>query len=441
MPARLAHRVHAFLERRLPEQRLFLKSDTETRFIRLKPVTQAVVLSGIALLLAWTVVATSIVVMESIGAGGSREQAQQKQATYERRLDEMSRERDLRAAEAAAAQERFAIALGQVSQMQAALLTSEERRNELETGIGVIQSTLKSTMKERDAARMQVAQLTKTGEAKTASETPDIEDVSGALSFLTAALDQTAKERDSMADVADSARQETQTVAYEMRLLEERHAEIFSRLEDAVTVSMEPLDKMFTAAGMDPDDLIDQIRQGYSGQGGPIGPLLPPLPEDETNAGAIADHARANAILDGLDRMNMYRIAAEKLPFAMPLNTSFRFTSPFGRRWGRMHEGADLAGAHGSPIYSTADGVVVHAGPESGYGNLVTIRHSFGLETRYGHLSAINVKKGQKVSRGEKIGAMGNTGRSTGTHLHYEVRVNGKAVNPMTYIKAGKNVF
>ncbi len=396
---------------------------------------------GAGLIVAWTIVATAIVVMDQIGAGGSRERLQREQAMYEMRLDDMSRERDLRAAEAAAAQERFALALQQVSEMQAALLTSEERRKELETGIGVIQATLKHTMRERDAARAEALELADAGDGQAAAEGPAVEDVTGTLEFLTDALDRTAGERDLMAQAADGAQEEIREVAYEMRLLEERHNEIFARLEDAVTVSMEPLDRMFTEAGMNPDDLIDSIRQGYSGQGGPMGPLLPPLPADETDAGAIADHARASAILDGLDRMNMYRIAAERLPFAMPLKTSFRYTSPFGRRWGRMHEGVDLAGSHGSPIYATADGVVIHAGPESGYGQLVTIRHEFGLETRYGHLSGIDVEVGQKVSRGDKIGAMGNTGRSTGTHLHYEVRVNGSAKNPMTYIKAGKNVF
>ena len=106
-----------------------------------------------------------------------------------------------------------------------------------------------------------------------------------------------------------------------------------------------------------------------------------------------------------------------------------------------MHAGVDFAGARGTPIYATADGVVTHAGWQSGYGRLVKIQHQFGIETRYAHQSKIRVKVGQRVSRGQRIGDMGNTGRSTGTHLHYEVRVGGKAVNPMIYIKAANDVF
>jgi len=125
----------------------------------------------------------------------------------------------------------------------------------------------------------------------------------------------------------------------------------------------------------------------------------------------------------------------------MPVNEGVRLTSGFGQRWGRLHAGTDFAGAHGTPIMATADGVVSHAGWQSGYGRLVKIEHAFGIETRYAHMSRIRVKPGQRVSRGDRIGDMGNTGRSTGTHLHYEVRVDQKAINPMTYIKAAKNVF
>jgi len=142
VPKRILHRVNTALGRHLPEQRLFLRSDTETRFIRLRPLTQALVLSSGGLVLAWTIIATAILLMDSIGSGSVRDQAARKQSVYETRLDTIARERDARAEEALAAQERFAVALQQVSTMQSALLASEERRRELETGIDVIQSTL-----------------------------------------------------------------------------------------------------------------------------------------------------------------------------------------------------------------------------------------------------------------------------------------------------------
>ena len=126
---------------------------------------------------------------------------------------------------------------------------------------------------------------------------------------------------------------------------------------------------------------------------------------------------------------------------AHPIQTANRFTSGFGPRWGRMHNGTDFAAPHGTPIRSTADGIVTYVGWQSAYGRLIKIKHDFGVETRYAHLSKFRVKKGQRVSRGQHIGDMGNTGRSTGTHLHYEIRIGGKAINPMKFIKAAQNVF
>lgn len=439
MPKRLLGRVNAALERRLPEQRLFLRSDTETRFIRLKPTTQAIALAGTSVVLAWSIVATAILLMDSIGSGGARDQARREQVTYESRLDALSQERDQRAEEATAAQERFAIALEQVSDMQSRLLASEERRKELETGIGVIQTTLRRTMTERDTSRAQVAELTAaatgTGSLLAKGGT-SAEDVTRTLGFVTAALGRTAGERDTMAKSAADAAAAADEIAYEKKLLEEKNNEIFARLEEAVTISMAPLDKMFIEAGLDPDDLIDQVRRGYSGQGGPLGPLLPPAMQGED-----ADSARAARILEGLDRMNLYRIAVEKAPFAMPLKTSFRYTSSYGPRWGRKHEGVDMAGSTGSPVYATAEGTVVFAGWDSGYGKLIRIKHDFGIETRFAHLSEIRVTVGQKISRGDRIGDMGNTGRSTGPHLHYEVRANGTAINPITFMKAANDVL
>jgi murein DD-endopeptidase MepM/ murein hydrolase activator NlpD len=119
------------------------------------------------------------------------------------------------------------------------------------------------------------------------------------------------------------------------------------------------------------------------------------------------------------------------------------FTSSYGVRsdpfQGRaaMHAGIDLAGPLGTPIYATADGTVTDAAWNSGgYGNLIKVNHGRGIETRYGHLSAILVRPGQRVKRGDLIAKRGSTGRSTGSHLHYEVRIDGRAVNPIPFMKS-----
>ena len=109
-------------------------------------------------------------------------------------------------------------------------------------------------------------------------------------------------------------------------------------------------------------------------------------------------------------------------------------TSPFGWRWGRMHEGIDLGAAYGTPIAAVAAGSVIYAGWLGGYGNLVVIDHGGGLSTAYGHQSQIAVSTGQSVGQGEIIGYVGSTGHSTGPHLHFEVRVNGEAVDPLGYL-------
>jgi murein DD-endopeptidase MepM/ murein hydrolase activator NlpD len=107
--------------------------------------------------------------------------------------------------------------------------------------------------------------------------------------------------------------------------------------------------------------------------------------------------------------------------------------SPFTDK-STMHEGMDIANHVGSTIVATASGIVTYAGPRPGYGNLVTIDHGYGIQTQYGHISKSYVKTGEKVKRGQRIAAVGNTGRSTGPHVHYEVRVNGIPVDPYFYI-------
>lgn len=440
MRTRFNDRIHNFFERFLPEQRLFLRSDSgQTRFIRLRPGTQALVLAGSTAVIAWAIVASSVLLMDSLGASNVRDQARRDQALFEERLNTLAADRDTARSEALSAHQRFDIALGQISTMQSRLLASEDRRRELETGIGAIQTTLRGAMDERDAARAEATQATArlNGETVEGDVKQAVADVDATLAFLNSALSQTARERDEATQEADLAAREAEAIAFERDQLMKRNDRIFTQLEEALTVSVAPLEKMFKDAGLPPQKLLDTVRRGYSGLGGP----LTPISYSTKGMEPTADEMRANRLLDGLDQMNLYRIAAEKAPFAMPLKDAFRYTSGFGPRWGRMHTGTDFAASLGTPIYATADGVVTEVGWENGYGQMVKIRHEFGLETWYAHMSRARVQKGQRVSKGERIGDMGNTGRSTGTHLHYEVRVNGSPVNPMNFIKAAKDVF
>lgn len=436
----ISMKIRASLERAFPEKRLFLRSENETRFLRLSPLTQCIGLTGSAMVVGWTIIASAILLMDSLGAGDIREQARRGQALYEERLNNLAAERDSRASEAVEAQRRFTTVLSEVSAMQSRLLASEDRRRELETGIEVIQSTLRDTIKERDLARDETS-LLQARLAETEAETPDLarmNDIETTVDFLTAALTDLALQRDEMEDFVVNADEQLDLMVMEARLHDERNERIFTQIEDAVATSLTPLDEMFNATGLPTDSIINQIKRSYSGQGGPLMPINFSTSGDDQIDPMTG---RANEVLLKLDQLNLYRIAAEKIPFAIPLKSGYRFTSGFGTRWGRPHKGSDFAAAHGTPIYATADGVITHASRISGYGNLIKIRHEFGIETRYAHLSKIRVKVGQRVSRGERIGDMGNTGRSTGTHLHYEVRVDGKAVNPMTYIKAARDVF
>ncbi|MDG1736776.1 MAG: DUF5930 domain-containing protein [Paracoccaceae bacterium] len=447
MKTGLLHLLDVRLEPVLPDRRLFLRSDEETRFVRLRPTTQLFGIFGVCLLVAWATIATAISLMDSIGSGNFRAQAERDQRTYETRLNAMAEDRESHAVAALAAQERFNSALKQVSIMQSQLLASEDRLRELEKGIDVIQSTLRTTVQERDNARTLAIELQASLQGDSTAMRPAAAraaEAEATLEKVTSALEMTAAERDLVIAESAEAVAHAENVIMEMRLLDEQNDRIFRQLEEAMTISVSPLDRMFENAGMDTDRLIRQVQRGYGGQGGPMEPISFSTKESVQETTNLD---RANRLLEQMEALNIYRIAAEGVPFANPVKSSYRFTSGFGHRRDpktggrRMHNGVDFAAPSGTDIFSPADGTVTFAGWQSGYGNFIKIQHEFGIETRYGHLSRIRVKKGQRVSRGQQIGDMGSTGRSTGSHLHYEVRVDDKPVNPMNYIEAAYNVF
>ncbi|KQS56299.1 peptidase M24 [Brevundimonas sp. Leaf363] len=212
---------------------------------------------------------------------------------------------------------------------------------------------------------------------------------------------------------------------------------LIARAEDFAQSRAERLRLAFRLAGLNP--------AAYAPQGAGLGgPLVEA--KDPRALAAIMDvdepfAVRIRHAADNLNDMRGLADAAESLPFDRP--TQARTTSGFGVRFdpfnGRpaLHQGQDFAAPLNTPIYATAPGVVSFVGVRSGYGNVVEIDHGRGFKTRFAHLNATAVQPGQAIALGQRIGAMGTTGRSTGVHLHYEVWMDGRPQNPARFMKAG----
>ena len=189
---------------------------------------------------------------------------------------------------------------------------------------------------------------------------------------------------------------------------------------------------------------------GISGEGASGGPLIE---MSELGLADIQDEGRRNFVLrvgqvaSRVEEARRYEELINTLPLGEPGNVPLRITSPYGMRidpfkkrqtW---HGGLDMGAFFNAPIAASGPGTVIYAGRRTGYGRVVEIDHGSGFVSRYAHLRRINVERGDEVEKGDKVGTMGSSGRSTGPHLHYEIMLNGKRYDPTPFLKAGKHVY
>ena len=188
-------------------------------------------------------------------------------------------------------------------------------------------------------------------------------------------------------------------------------------------------------------DITEVVQQGTGGKGGPLVPLA------VTDLPAAGDFLpRVTAIQARLVETEALDAAVRSMPMGHPVEDETVMTSDFGVRSDpftsrpTFHQGLDFIGGSMAPIVATAPGKVIFAGRKGAYGRMVEIDHGHGFTTRYAHLKKTFVKRGETVEQGTRIGGMGSTGRSTATHLHYEVRFNGRAYDPQKFLEAGQHV-
>ena len=401
-------RARAFFDRVFPERQIYHRSGGTVRYVSLSPGKQALLALGAVGLAGWCVYATANTVLEGPQATASNAEIERERAKYDRWLNESR-------AQAAAAQAQLEERTRQFDQATAEFESRHEvLRSLLEYAGGTTMQLAASRPIERDGARI----------------------------IMAASIDE-AEPRQSRAITSEPY--QVTTVGFRARgeRLEADQERTLAELEDQVAERSEQVRGVLRLTGVPMTTLTGPQAEAAAG-----GPLVPQdfvayLRDSGLNPAFAHRVAQVAARIGESRRLTD---VAGSTPLAAPVAVDYRETSGFGGRvdpfTGRpaFHSGLDMAAFERAPVVATSPGVVSFAGSRSGYGYTVEIDHGHGFKTRYGHLRDIQVQRGDRVAIGQRIGSIGSTGRSTATHLHYEVWFRGRAVDPVNFLRAGRHV-
>jgi len=354
-------------------------------------------------------------------------------------LDDSRTERD----QVAAAREQL---VAKLSEVELALDRMAVAKHELDGSVAGLTKELDGSQGARQALTEEKSRLTgrvaglerELGATQVERETLK-QHITGLDASLAQANGQTAK-LEERRDVL-----ERRVGGLEQQLVDLRDAGVgvIERLSERARLSLDVMEKTVGMTGLDVDSLVAQVDHSHLGQGGPFIPAADGL----ANFGPSAELGNTvNQLDEQLNRWTALRILLVGLPLTAPLD-QYRISSSYGSRKdpvnGRkaQHRAVDFAAPSGASVYATAPGKIVFAGWRGRYGRTIEIDHGHGIRTRYAHLRKILVKVGDEVDHRQKVGLVGSSGRSTGPHVHYEVRYKNKARNPLKFLKAGKYVF
>lgn len=443
MPSRPPRTSPGLLSRLFPERRVFIRSSKRTLYIPFSPGAQAGIAFVVAAVLAWSGYATSAFISNALDGRAVRIQLETVSEAYEARIAAYERQQTALETQANQADQRRDEITLRLSEKQARLVETANDLRAAEGELQVLRREFETIVVAQRDDRARIAELESQlsdmqialNEAQTSKSNLD-----GALTGLTTAIDAVIAERDSAAEKLANLDGELVRMHTKIGRYEDRHERLVSQLEEAAQVSLAGLETLFGRLPIDLRSIMAQARRDFAGTGG----LFEPAGEPDSET--WEDDKRVGLLLQNLESVGLMRFAADRMPLGNPV-PSGRKTSGFGIRrdpWKRrpaMHNGQDMAAPRGTPVYATADGTVTFAGRQRGYGLVVKVKHAFGFETLYAHNSRLRVKAGQRVSRGDRIADVGSTGRSTGNHLHYEIRVGNRPINPRKFIEAPRNVL
>lgn len=441
-------RLREFSERYFPERELYVRSKGSVRYVTLSSRSQVLMLAAALAVVLWAVAFTARAFISDTVIASQDQALADASSVYRARIatleDRYARlEEELRDSE-----KRLDQAVQRLTESSVARTGPSHVEDVLQGRIEASARRLLEVTEQRDDALKQLEELrlrTLEMEQRLAAAQRTAEERRASLDDFIGTFEQAVSERDKARETVLGLSSEVETLATDIEDIRAHQAQILGQIQEATEASLVQLEEILKKTGIDVDGLVTDIERTYSGEGGPFIPILYKIPD--AARGFPLDEEAVAGVLDQLQRVNAIKVALERLPLRDPVRDTYRLSSGFGPRrhpvtgrWA-MHSGTDFAAPTGTPVYAPVSGTVIYSGPRGGYGNLVKIRHPFGYETRYAHLSEILVSKGETVTTGQLIAKIGSTGRSTGPHLHYEVRRYGKPVNPWRFIEAGRDVF
>ncbi|MCK5622532.1 MAG: peptidoglycan DD-metalloendopeptidase family protein [Alphaproteobacteria bacterium] len=312
----------------------------------------------------------------------------------------------------------------------------EENRDELTASLASVRSENDNLSGERLSLQEQVAALdselimtrSKQDEVKA-----DLRDAARSLQAVTG--DSTV-----LGDTPHALRLQIDGLLADLTNQQAMEDAVLQRATDRAAGSVQEIEKIVAMSGLNIDKLLRRVESDGIGQGGPFIAASTDLPGDEELGETML------SLDNNMTRWESLKEVLRALPLSLPVDY-YRLTSKYGGRIDPVnkkrskHNGIDMAGAMNTSVYAPGPGIVVYSGTKGRYGNVVEIDHGFGIVTRFAHLNKTLVEVGDVVGHRQRVALLGNSGRSTGPHLHYEVRFDGRPMDPMKFIKAGRYVF
>lgn len=462
MATHVVGRVRDFIRKTFPERQIYHRSKGTVHFTVLGPWTQ-IGLSTLSLIfLGWVAYASVNVVFKDQIISSKDARFRSMQQAYEGRISKMQLAYDELNGLLTLAEERFRTTTEELEAKHRQLAAIIAQREEIIHARAEIDQKV-ATLQGREYLLPQISgTLAQLVPAQPASDTAQGGDFLSPAVAATASI-VAANVRASEADerlrrYAQRNYTAQQFVALEARLdsLSARELELIDNLshstdaeiaEMQATISVTGLNVQRIADGDGNDNVDVAAADAGGGQGGPFLSLFGARANASEDAADPVFDRQISLLNDRLARLGRLTDTMEAMPLTLPVYSAERLSSgfgprldPFTKRWA-FHSGLDFAGSLGQAVIATAPGVVVRAERTGAYGNMVEIDHGAGFHTRYGHLKAILVKPGDHIAFQQKIGLMGSTGRSTGTHLHYEIWYDGSARDPKAFLKAARYVF